>query len=60
MEKPMTTGQVAKKLFVHMRTVLNWINEGRIKAYSTPGNHRRITREEFNKFCKKYNMVVSE
>ena len=38
--------------------MIQWINEDKLKAYRTPGNHSRVTIEEFLGFLKKYNMPV--
>jgi excisionase family DNA binding protein len=32
-------------------TIIRWITEGRIKAYKTPGGHRRIMRQDLEIFC---------
>lgn len=53
-ERPLTTGDVAKKCFVHLRTVLAWIAEGKLKARRTPGGHSRIDVVDFQAFAKKY------
>jgi excisionase family DNA binding protein len=37
-----TTGQAAKLLGVHLRSVVNYIERGEIDSASTPGGHRRI------------------
>ena len=52
----LTTGDIAKRLNVHMRTVLDWINKGHIKAYRTPGRHCRVTVSDYRKFLKKFGM----
>lgn len=57
--KPLTTGDVSKLLHVHLRTVLQWISEGKLKAYRTPGRHCRITSSDFNEFLKKYNIPLT-
>ena len=33
-------------------TIIRWIEEGRIKAYKTPGGHRRIMRDDLIVFCR--------
>lgn len=47
-----TTFQVAKFLGVSAPTVVNWINNGWLKAHRTPGGHRRISRREVLAFAK--------
>ncbi len=53
-----TTHQIAKLCKVDVSTVTNWINKGKLKAYKTPGKHRRIKKEDLIKFLNDYNMPV--
>ncbi len=53
-----TTHQAAKECNVHHTTVINWINEGRLKAYTTPGGHRRIKSDELIRFMKKHHIPI--
>jgi len=46
----MTTQDVAKKLGVSIRAVQLWMDQGIFEGWKTPGGHRRITRESFNRF----------
>ena len=55
-----TTHQAAKECNVHHTTVINWVNEGKLKAYTTPGGHRRIDEDDLMKFMKKYQIPVPE
>ncbi|MFP4522692.1 MAG: response regulator [Fibrobacterota bacterium] len=55
----LTTYEVAKCLNVFTNTVINWMNTGKLNGYKTPGGHRRIPREEFEKFVKDNNLNVS-
>lgn len=57
-KKTLTTYGVAEHCQVTPRTVNQWINEGKLKAYQTPGKHSRITVEEFLEFLHRYNMPV--
>lgn len=41
-EKIYTTYQIGKFCQVNIRTVIRWIETGKLKAYSTPGGHRRV------------------
>ena len=59
-EKPLTTGEIADLCHVHLRTVLQWVHDGKIKAYRTPGNHSRIKVEDFIAFLKQYNMPIPD
>lgn len=58
--KVFTTHQTAKECNVHHTTVINWINEGKLKAYTTPGGHRRIDENDLIKFMKKYQIPIPE
>ncbi|MBF0122530.1 MAG: response regulator [Candidatus Omnitrophica bacterium] len=59
-EKPLTTGEIADLCHIHLRTVLQWIHDGKLKAYRTPGNHSRVKIEDFISFLKQYNMPIPE
>ncbi len=63
-EKPindiLTTYEVSKLCNVTLATVVNWIGQGMIPAYKTPGGHRRIKREDLIEFLKKYKMPIPE
>jgi len=54
MKSVLSTYQVANLCNVHLTTVINWVNEGVLPAYTTPGGHRRIKKEDFLEFAKKY------
>jgi len=56
--KVFTTHQIAKECNVHHTTVINWINEGKLDSYSTPGGHRRVTEENLVRFMNKYQIPV--
>lgn len=57
-EKALTTREIARYCDVTPRTVIQWIGDGKIVAYRTPGNHSRVKRKDFLKFLKNYNMPV--
>ena len=46
----MTTHDVAKKLGVTIRSVQLWVEQGLLEGWKTPGGHRRITTESFDRF----------
>jgi excisionase family DNA binding protein len=56
--RPMTTGQAARYCHVSQATVVNWIKEGKLKAYATPGGHHRILLPDFLSFLETYRMPV--
>lgn len=57
-EKTFSTIDVAKLLDVYSSTIARWVDEGKIKAYVTPGGHRKIRREDLIEFLEKYNMPI--
>src|ERR1700691_3737542 len=57
-KSPLTTGQIAKHCHVTHRGVLKWVESGKLKAYRTPGNHSRVSIEDFISFLKEYNMPI--
>lgn len=56
--RPLTTGQIAQFCHVTHRAVLKWVASGKLKAYRTPGNHSRVSIEDFLAFLAKYDMPV--
>lgn len=53
-----TTAQAARLLGVSVATVVNWIDDGRLRAHKTPGGHRRIAREDLVAFAHHYEMPL--
>jgi len=58
--KALTAGEIAQYCSVATRTVREWINEGKIDAFLTPGNHSRVKRENFLKFLEEYNIPIPD
>jgi excisionase family DNA binding protein len=56
--KSLTTGQVAEYSCVSQATIVNWIKNGKLKAYTTPGGHHRILLSDFLSFLELYKMPV--
>ncbi|MFA6109066.1 MAG: response regulator [Candidatus Latescibacterota bacterium] len=56
----LTTGKVAAHCGVSYETVNQWIRRGKLAAYTTPGGHYRIHRDDFGEFLKRYNMLPLE
>ncbi len=50
----LNTRDIARMYNVTSATVLNWIRAGKLKAYTTPGGHYRIAREDLNAFSHTY------
>jgi excisionase family DNA binding protein len=59
-EKTFTTFQIADICNVRPTTVIKWANQSRIKAYTTPGGHRRIRESDLLEFLRKYNIPIPE
>lgn len=57
-ERVFTTFQIAEMCNVRPTTVIKWANQQRIKAYTTPGGHRRVLESDFVDFLKRYNMPL--
>lgn len=47
-----TTGDVAKRLGVSDRTVVNWVRAGLLRAFTTPGGHRRFRAPDVEAFLE--------
>jgi len=61
MTKPTyTTFDIAKMLDVYPTTVANWVDEGKLKAFNTPGGHRRVLASDLIGFLRKHNMPVPD
>jgi excisionase family DNA binding protein len=53
-----TTFEVGELCQVYHTTVINWVNKKQLKAYKTPGKHRRILRSDLIEFMKKFNIPI--
>ena len=54
-ERLLTTGDIATHCRVSYETVNNWIKNGKLVAYTTPGRHHRIPIEGFRAFLQEHN-----
>jgi excisionase family DNA binding protein len=54
----LTTFEISQICEVNPTTVQNWVKENKLKAYSTPGGHRRILREDLISFMKEFGMPI--
>lgn len=59
-KKLLTTRNIAEYCDVTIHAVNKWVNAGKLKAYRTPGNHKKISEEKFIEFLQKFNMVIPE
>lgn len=58
--KTYSTFDIARMLDVVPGTVANWVDSGRLKAFSTLGGHRRISRENLLVFLKKNALPIPD
>ena len=56
----LTTWEAARYCAVSPYTVRRWILSGRLRAYSTPGGHRRVRRQDLDEFLKAHGMPLPE
>jgi len=52
----LSTREIALMYQVTSATVLNWIRAGKLKAYTTPGGHYRVAREDLHAFAHAYSL----
>jgi excisionase family DNA binding protein len=57
-EKIYTTYQIGKFCQVNIRTVIRWIETNKLKAYSTPGGHRRVKWSDLISFLTQNRMPI--
>lgn len=55
---PLTTGQAAQHCHVSQATIVNWIRDGKLRAYTTPGGHHRIRRSDLVAFLERHSMPI--
>ena len=53
-----TTFEVARMLSVDIGAVINWVNQGKLKAFRTPGGHRRVQKADLLSFLATYKMPI--
>lgn len=58
MEKPLTTGEIARICQVSQATVLNWIRDRGLNAYTTAGGHYRVLPADLQEFAARYRMPI--
>lgn len=57
-KKPLTVGQVAEVCRVSKKTVLNWIYDGALKAFTTYGGHYRVWPANIQSFLQTSGMDI--
>lgn len=57
-ERTYTTFQIAEVCGVYPSTVINWVKNGDLKAFKTPGGHRRVLESELREFLVKFNFPM--
>ena len=58
MDKPLTTGEIARICQVSQATVLNWIRDRGLTAFTTPGGHYRVLPADLQAFATRYSMPI--
>ncbi len=54
----LTPNEVAEMLMVSPVTVRQWAQKGQLNALSTPGGHRRFTRQEVDRFARAHGLTL--
>jgi two-component system response regulator RpaA len=59
MQKTYTTGEVARMIHVHTRTVAKWFDQGKLQGFRMPGCQiRRVPREALLAFINEYGLAI--
>jgi excisionase family DNA binding protein len=53
-----TTFAISRICGVNTTTVQNWVKGNKLKAFQTPGGHRRVSREDLISFLKEFGMPI--
>src|SRR4051812_27084978 len=53
-----TSHEVASLVQVSPSSVLKWIEQGKLRAFRTPGGHRRVASDELVEFLKAHHLPV--
>lgn len=56
----LTVSHASKYCNVSSKTIINWIDAGHIKAYKTVGGHRRIKKDDLDKFLRERGMPLPD
>jgi excisionase family DNA binding protein len=55
-----TTFEISQICGVNPTTVQNWVKGKKLRAFQTPGGHRRVSREDLIAFLKEFGMPVPD
>jgi excisionase family DNA binding protein len=55
-----TTFEISQICGVNPTTVQNWVKAKKLKAFQTPGGHRRVRREDLISFMKEFGMPLPD
>lgn len=55
-----TTMDLARVCRVSLRTVIRWVDDGRLPSFRTPGGHRRVREEDLKQFLERYHIPVAD
>jgi excisionase family DNA binding protein len=53
-----TTFEISQICGVNPTTVQNWVKGKKLRAFQTPGGHRRVSREDLISFMKEFGMPI--
>jgi excisionase family DNA binding protein len=53
----LSVGKASEVLGISVATLRHWTDEGRVKAFLTPGGHRRYSEHELRRFAKNHQVV---
>ena len=56
----LTSQDIATYCQVSKSTVLQWIKNGKLKAFNLPSGHYRIEKPDFREFLETWNMPVKD
>lgn len=57
---PLKVGEAARHCRVSRFTVLKWVRDGKLRAFTTPGGHHRIERSDLIRFLEEYGFPIPE
>ena len=53
-----TTNEVAKMVQVDPKTLVGWVEQGKLACFRTPGGHRRFQQAEVVRFMDAYGFPI--